>query len=34
VAISLNGTMGAGETTRVVHVLEEKKLLEELKKGN
>ena len=34
VAISLGGTMGAGETTRVVQFLEEKGLLEELKKGN
>ena len=34
VAISLGGTMGAGETTRVVKLLEEKGLLEELKKGN
>ncbi len=34
VAVSLGGTMGAGETTRVVRVLEEKGLLEELKKGN
>ena len=33
VAISLGGTMGAGETTRVVQFLEEKGLLEELKKG-
>jgi AhpD family alkylhydroperoxidase len=32
VAISLGGTMGAGETTRVVQLLEEKGLLEELKK--
>jgi AhpD family alkylhydroperoxidase len=32
VAISLGGTMGAGETTRVVQFLEEKGLLEELKK--
>jgi AhpD family alkylhydroperoxidase len=34
VGISLGGTMGAGETTRVVQLLEEKGLLEELKKGN
>ena len=34
VAISLGGTMGAGETTRVVQFLEEKGLLEELKKDN
>ena len=34
VAISLGGTMGAGETTRVVRFLEEKGLLEELKKSN
>ena len=34
VAISLGGTMGAGETIRVVQFLEEKVLLEELKKGN
>ena len=34
VAISLGGTMGAGETTRVVQFLEEKGLLEELKKGS
>ena len=34
VAISLGGTMGAGETTRVVQFLEEKGLLEELKKSN
>ena len=33
VAISLGGTMGAGETTRVVRLLEEKGLLEGLKKG-
>ena len=32
VAISLGGTMGAGETTRVVQFLEEKGLLEQLKK--
>ena len=32
VAISLGGTMGAGETTRVVQFLDEKRLLEELKK--
>ena len=32
VAISLGGTMGAGETTRVVQLLDEKGLLEELKK--
>jgi AhpD family alkylhydroperoxidase len=32
VAISLGGTMGAGETTRVVQFLQEKGLLEELKK--
>jgi len=32
VAISLGGTMGAGETTRVVQFLDEKGLLEELKK--
>ena len=31
VAISLGGTMGAGETTRVVQFLQEKGLLEELK---
>jgi AhpD family alkylhydroperoxidase len=34
VAISLGGTMGAGETTRVVQFLEEKELLEELKKDS
>ena len=34
VAVSLGGTMGAGETTRVVQFLEEKGLLEELKKSN
>ena len=34
VAISLGGTMGAGETIRVVQLLEEKGLLEELKKNN
>jgi alkylhydroperoxidase/carboxymuconolactone decarboxylase family protein YurZ len=34
VAISLGGTMGAGDTTRVVQFLEEKGLLDELKKGN
>ena len=34
VAISLGGTMGAGETTRVVQFLEEKGLLEELKKDS
>jgi AhpD family alkylhydroperoxidase len=34
VAISLGGTMGAGETTRVVQFLEEKGLLEELKTEN
>ena len=34
VAISLGGTMGAGETTRVVQFLEEKGLLEELKRDN
>jgi alkylhydroperoxidase/carboxymuconolactone decarboxylase family protein YurZ len=34
VAISLGGTMGAGETTRVVKLLEEKELLEDLKKGD
>ena len=34
VAISLGGTMGSGETTRVVQFLEEKGLLEELKKDN
>jgi len=34
VAISLGGTMGAGETTRVVQFLEEKGLLEELKNGS
>ena len=34
VAISLGGTMGAGETTRVVQFLDEKGLLAELKKGN
>ena len=34
VAISLGGTMGAGETTRAVQFLEEKKLLKELKKDN
>ena len=34
VAISLGGTMGAGETTRVVQLLEEKGLLEELKKDS
>ena len=34
VAISLGGTMGAGETTRVVRLLEEKGLLEDLKKGD
>jgi AhpD family alkylhydroperoxidase len=34
VAISLGGTMGAGETTRVIQFLEEKGLLEELKKGD
>lgn len=34
VAISLGGTMGSGETTRVVQLLEEKGLLEELKKGH
>ena len=32
VSISLGGTMGAGETTRVVQFLEEKGLLEELKR--
>ena len=32
VAISLGGTMGAGETTRVVQFLQEKGLLEELEK--
>ena len=32
VAISLGGTMGAGETTRVVQLLEEKGLLGDLKK--
>jgi AhpD family alkylhydroperoxidase len=31
VAISLGGTMGAGETTRVVQYLEEEGLLDELK---
>jgi len=34
VAISLGGTMGIGETTRVVKLLEEKELLEDLKKGD
>jgi AhpD family alkylhydroperoxidase len=34
VAISLGSTMGAGETTRVVQFLEEKGLLDELKKDN
>ena len=34
VAISLGGTMGAGETTRVVQLLEEKGLLEELKNNS
>ncbi|MFC1859804.1 carboxymuconolactone decarboxylase family protein [Thermodesulfobacteriota bacterium] len=34
VSISLGGTMGAGETTRVVQFLEEKGLLEELKNGS
>ena len=34
VAISLGGTMGAGETTRVVQFLDEKGLLEELKKDS
>lgn len=34
VAISLGGTMGAGETTRVVQFLEEKGLLEELMKDS
>jgi AhpD family alkylhydroperoxidase len=34
VAISLGGTMGAGETTRVIRLLEEKGLLEDLKKGS
>jgi len=34
VAISLGGTMGAGETTRIVQFLEEKGLLEELKKDS
>jgi len=34
VAISLGGTMGAGETTRVVQFLEEKGLLDELKKDS
>jgi AhpD family alkylhydroperoxidase len=34
VAISLGGTMGAGETTRVVQFLQEKGLLEDLKKEN
>ena len=34
VAVSLGGTMGAGETTRVVQLLEEKGLLEELKKDS
>jgi hypothetical protein len=33
-ALTLGGTMGAGETTRVVQFLEEKRLLEELKKDN
>ncbi len=34
VAISLGGTMGSGETTRVVQFLEEKGLLDGLKQGN
>jgi len=34
VAISLGGTMGGGETTRVIQLLEEKGLLEELKKDS
>ena len=34
VAISLGGTMAAGETTRVVQFLEEKGLLEALKQDN
>ena len=34
VAISLGGTMGAGETTRIVQFLDEKGLLEDLKKIN
>ena len=34
IAISLGGTMAAGETTRVVQFLEEKGLLKELNKGD
>ena len=34
VAVSLGGTMGAGETTRVVQFLDEKGLLSEIKEKN
>jgi AhpD family alkylhydroperoxidase len=34
VATSLGGTMGAGETTRFIQLLQEKGLLEEVKKDS